>query len=144
MSYKDFLGNVLPPDLVESDEEEDEMPDLVTTDTADIPWSHIKTGLDIIYGDHSPNVILTGKSKGVGVLVTHNEKYMYYVGGDNSNYKSQMEADTYYMTCSMKTKTGCNGRAIMKKIKVPGEDGEEETVKFELVSVATEEVCQTI
>ena len=34
----------LPPDLVESDEEDDEMPDLVTTDTADIPWSHIKTG----------------------------------------------------------------------------------------------------
>ena len=44
MSYKDFLGNVLPPDLVESDEEDDEMPDLVTMDTADIPWDHIKTG----------------------------------------------------------------------------------------------------
>ena len=34
----------LPPDLVESDEEDDEMPDLVTMDTADIPWDHIKTG----------------------------------------------------------------------------------------------------
>ena len=47
MSYKDILGNgphKLPPDLVESDEEDDEMPDLVTTDTADIPWDHIKTG----------------------------------------------------------------------------------------------------
>ena len=44
MSYKDILGNgppKLPPDLVESDEEDDEMPDLVTTDTADIPWDHI-------------------------------------------------------------------------------------------------------
>ena len=33
MSYKDVLGNgppKLPPDLVESDEEDDEMPDLVT------------------------------------------------------------------------------------------------------------------
>ena len=49
------------------------------------------------------------------------------------------------MTCSMKTKTGCNGRAIVKNSKIPGGDGEEETVKFELVSVATaEEVCQTI
>ena len=47
MSYKDILGNgppKLPPDLVESDEEDDEMPDLVTMDTADIPWDHIKTG----------------------------------------------------------------------------------------------------
>ena len=50
MSYKDFLGNAplqaatCPPDLVESDEEDDEMPDLVTMDTADIPWDHIKTG----------------------------------------------------------------------------------------------------
>ena len=47
MSYKDVLGNgppKLPPDLVESDEEDDEIPDLVTTDTADIPWDHIKTG----------------------------------------------------------------------------------------------------
>ena len=34
----------LPPDLVESDEEDDEMPDLVTMDMADIPWDHIKTG----------------------------------------------------------------------------------------------------
>ena len=34
----------LPPDLVESDEEDDEMPDLVTMDTADILWDHIKTG----------------------------------------------------------------------------------------------------
>ena len=34
----------LPPELVESDEDDDEMPDLVTMDTADIPWDHIKTG----------------------------------------------------------------------------------------------------
>ena len=47
MSYKDYLGNGPPqasPDFVESDEEDDEMPDLVTMDTADIPWDHIKTG----------------------------------------------------------------------------------------------------
>ena len=69
MSYKDFLGNgppQLPPDLVESDEEEDETPDLVTTDTADIPWDH-RNRLYIIYGAHStsprpfsPCVIIKG------------------------------------------------------------------------------------
>ena len=40
---------------------------------------------DIIYGDHSPNV-----------------------GGDNTSYKKEKEANTFYMTFSVKTKTGCN------------------------------------
>ena len=58
MSYKDFLGNAPPkltPDLVESDEEDDEMPDLVTMDTAVIPWNHIKTGYIFFTIDHSPS-----------------------------------------------------------------------------------------
>ena len=88
-------------------------------------------------------MVLPGKSKGKGVLVTHCENYMYYVGADNSSYKNNKEADTFYLTCSLKAKTGCTARAIVKKITLPGEDGEEDTVKFELASVATEEVGQS-
>ena len=54
--------------------------------------------------------------------------------GDNASYKKKKEADTFYMTFSVKTKTGCNA---MKKITG------KETVKFDLISVATEEGCQS-
>ena len=117
--------------------------------------------LSLLLGEHSPTVISSGKSKGKGVLATQDDNYMYYHALDNSSYKKNKPADTFYMTCSMKVtphslflnskytflimkaKTGCNARAIVKKVVVPGADGEEDTIEYRLASVATEQVSET-
>ena len=85
MSFKKISSNGPPPELVESDQKDDDEPDLLTTDTSDIEYDFTRTGqiLFMIYGDLSPNV-----------------------GGDNTSYKKKEEAGTFYMTFSVKTKTG--------------------------------------
>ena len=80
----------------------------------------------------------------MGVLVTHSENYMFYNTGDNSNYKKQKEADTFYMVCSMKGKVGCNARATVNKVRIPGEDGQEDTFEYKLKEVATVEVSDLV
>ena len=86
----------------------------------------------------------SGKSKGKGVLVTHSENYMYYDQVDNSSFKKNTAATTFYMTCSEKGKSGCNARAVVKKVTIPGEEGKEDTVDYILAKVSKEEVSERI
>ena len=72
---------------------------------------------------------ISGKSKEKGLLIAQDENYMFYDQFDNSSIKKNKPADTWYMTCSMKGKTGCNARAVVKKVIIPGVDGQEDTVE---------------
>ena len=44
MSFKKISSNGPPPELVESDQEDDDEPDLLTTDTPDIEYDFTRTG----------------------------------------------------------------------------------------------------
>ena len=77
----------------------------------------------------------TRKSSHPGILITHSDKYKFY----ETKFKDTHAAKkSFYWTCSEK-KIGCNATAVMKKITIPGENGEEDKIDYELVKVSSEE-----
>ena len=76
----------------------------------------------------------TGKSKGEGVLITHNGTFKFTK--NNVNRKGTL----HYYACSHKLTHKCQARAIIKKeVEVDEAEGRE-TVHFILLEVATPEV----
>ena len=96
-------------------------------DSKDLEWYFLKTRKV----KHGPGVLITnsGKYKYYDASVaSHNEKNKFYDGKKSS-----------YWTCSEKLKTGCNATVVMKKKTIPGLNGEEDKIDYELVKMSAEE-----
>ena len=93
------------------------------TDSKDLDWYFLKTRKS----SHGPGVLITNSGK-YKFYESHNEKYKFYDG-----------KKSFYWTCSEKLKTGCNATVVMKKKTIPGENGEEDKIDYELVKVSAEE-----
>ena len=95
-----------------------------TTDSKDIEWYFLKTRKV----KHGPGVLITNSGK-YKFYESNNEKYKQFYNGKKS----------FYWTCSEKMKTGCNATVVMKKKTIPGMNGEEDKIDYELVKMSAEE-----
>ena len=85
-----------------------------------VEWYFLKTGK-------------SGKSPTPGVLITNSESYKYqYCGANNKNTR-------HTFSCSEKPRTGCNAVARLFRRDIPGEEGEQDTVEWELYQLSSEE-----
>ena len=77
--------------------------------------------------------LLTGRSKGPGVLVTNDGMMKYQKSG------ADRKGRITWWTCSEKLPSGCPGRAHLEKTTKEGPDGKMEDV-YELVKISKLEV----
>ena len=77
--------------------------------------------------------------QGPGVLITHSGKYKFYDDCSNYQYRVHSVKKLVRWTCSEKVKTKCNATAVMRRITIPGKDGEKDMVDFKLVRVSSEQ-----